>query len=269
MIFYYSGCGDSRWVAQELSRRLEQELFFIPQELKGNCLYTLKGNEPLGFVFPTYAWRPPLIVRQFVQKMRIDSSDRNPYTFMVTTCGDSIGRADKIFVRLLQRSLSLPLQAAYSIIMPETYVNLPGFILDSKQNEESKLALAQTNLPIIADFLKHKDTEINVKRGKTPWLNSSIVAWLFEKLLITDRRFKVEQQCIGCGKCSEVCPADNITMEPLPGQPSSFNTSKVMLKPQWHGRCLSCMACYHYCPTNAIQWGNATKGKGQYHFPEK
>lgn len=269
MIFYYSGCGNSRWVAQELSRRLGQDLFFIPEEINGSCLFTLKDDEPLGFVFPTYAWRPPLIVRRFVQKMKLDGSSHSPYTFMVTTCGDSIGYADKIFARLLRRTLSLQLKAAYSIQMPETYVNLPGFNLDSKQDEYSKLALAQTNLPSIADFIRHKDIETNVVRGKMPCFNSSVMAFLFEKLLITDRRFNVEQQCISCGKCAEVCPVDNITMEPISWKPSSSSSvQKETLRPLWHGHCLSCMACYHYCPTNAIQWGKTTKGKGQYHFPD-
>lgn len=268
MIYYYSGCGDSRWVAQELAKRLGQELLFIPEELKGNCLYTLKGDEPLGFVFPTYAWRPPQIVRQFVQKMRVDSCNRSPYTFMVTTCGDSIGHADKIFARLLLRSLSLTLHAAYGITMPETYINLPGFHLDSKEDEKNKLALARTNLPTIASLLQREVREVNVVRGKMPWLTSSVVAWLFEKLLMTDRRFEVGNLCIGCGTCSKVCPVGNITLEHVAGRPQQQENEDTPSRPQWHGNCLSCMACYHYCPVNAIHWGNATKGKGQYHFPE-
>ena len=38
--------------------------------------------------------------------------------------------------------------------------------------------------------------------------------------------------------------------------------------PQWkhNGKCLSCFACYHHCPTRAIEYGGRTKGKGQYYY---
>jgi Pyruvate/2-oxoacid:ferredoxin oxidoreductase delta subunit/flavodoxin len=261
MIFYYSGCGNSRWVANRLADKMGQILYNIPKELKGSCTYTLKKDEPLGFVFPTYAWRPPQIVRQFIRRLKIDfgvddrdatKSNKKPYVFMVCTCGDSIGYSDKIFRKIL-KSRGLLLNAAFSITMPETYINLPGFQLDDRPSEHQKLELANTNLPLIADFLMHGDEEINVVRGKLPWLTSTVVAWLFEKLLITDRWFHVEDSCVSCGKCVEVCPMENIVLDNG--------------RPRWGGKCQNCMACYHYCPENAIQWGRGTKGKGQYHYP--
>ena len=36
MIFYYSGCGNSRWIAEQLSVRLDEELAFIPNLLQGD-----------------------------------------------------------------------------------------------------------------------------------------------------------------------------------------------------------------------------------------
>lgn len=258
MIFYYSGCGNSRWAAKELSERMHQPLLFIPEEMKGPCLYHLKKDEPLGFVFPIYAWRPPQIVRQFVERMKIEveegAAQTAPYTFMVCTCADSAGYADKIFRRALHRK-GLPLDAAISITMPKTYINLPGFGLDDPQAEHEKRDLAATNMPLIASFLNHGDQEWDITRGKCPWFTSTVEAWFFEHVLISDRPFRVESSCIGCGKCAEVCPVGNITMKEG--------------RPQWHGKCLSCMSCYHYCPENAIQWGRMTKGKGQYHFPEE
>ena len=66
--------------------------------------------------------------------------------------------------------------------------------------------------------------------------------------------------CISCGRCAAVCPLHNITIDkPSPDAPAP--------RPAWHGQCNHCEACYHHCPTNAIQYGKATKGKGQYHHP--
>jgi NAD-dependent dihydropyrimidine dehydrogenase PreA subunit len=37
-------------------------------------------------------------------------------------------------------------------------------------------------------------------------------------------------------------------------------------KPVWlhNGKCMTCYACLHHCPSNAISWGWFTSGKGQY-----
>lgn len=261
MIFYYSGCGNSRWVAKELAARMNQELRFIPEELGGSTTYKLAEAEPLGFVFPIYAWRVPEVVCQFVSRMRLDvENNAKPYVFMACTCGDSIGNADRRFRRLLRRN-GMALDAAISITMPETYVNLPGFDVDEPAKEKQKLALARTNMHSIAAFFQNCDDEENVVRGKVPWLTSTVVGWLFEKLLVTDKRFVADNTCISCGRCQEVCPLKNITLEPVA-------TAGGKLLPMWHGNCISCMACYHYCPQNAIQWGKGTRGKGQYHFPQ-
>ena len=68
----------------------------------------------------------------------------------------------------------------------------------------------------------------------------------------TDETLIISDECIGCGKCVEPCPLKNISLENG--------------HPKWNGHCTMCMACYHYCPVNAIQYGKATEGKGQYYF---
>ena len=74
MIFYYSGCGNSRHVAERLGELLDERLVFIPKALReGQLDYTLQADERVGFVFPIYSWRPPQIVLDFVGKVRLDA----------------------------------------------------------------------------------------------------------------------------------------------------------------------------------------------------
>ena len=50
MIFYFSGTGNTRWVASQLAEALGEDLLSIPDELKKGVLhYVLKDNERLGF----------------------------------------------------------------------------------------------------------------------------------------------------------------------------------------------------------------------------
>ena len=55
MIFYFSGTGNSKWVAQQLAIYLEDKTTFIPSVLDTSD-FSLCENEKIGFVFPIYSW---------------------------------------------------------------------------------------------------------------------------------------------------------------------------------------------------------------------
>lgn len=58
MIFYFSGTGNSRWVAESLGKRLGDAVEDIADVKIEKEEYTLPEGEILGFVFPVYAWAP-------------------------------------------------------------------------------------------------------------------------------------------------------------------------------------------------------------------
>ena len=63
MIFYFSGTGNSKWIANQLSKEQKEELVFIPDALNnGTFEFCLREDEKIGFVFPVYSWAPPEIV---------------------------------------------------------------------------------------------------------------------------------------------------------------------------------------------------------------
>jgi len=68
-----------------------------------------------------------------------------------------------------------------------------------------------------------------------------------------DKKFFADGRCDSCGICAKVCPVDNIKM--LKGKPS------------WNHKCQQCMACLHWCPKEAIQYGKMTRGRRRYHHP--
>ena len=93
MIFYFSGTGNTKWVAQQLAEATGERLCYIPDELKAGVLsYQLKSGERLGFCFPTHGWQPPRIVRDFIRRSAFTwDGSQMPYVFAVTTCGDNMG----------------------------------------------------------------------------------------------------------------------------------------------------------------------------------
>ena len=98
MIFYFSGTGNSRWVARQLA------------ELTGDAAYDiitlaqapdLRGEARIGFVFPVYAWGPPEVMAQFAQKL----TRTQAFAFGVCTCGGDAGLTMKAFSKCYPRDL--------------------------------------------------------------------------------------------------------------------------------------------------------------------
>lgn len=252
MIFYFSGCGNSKFLAESLGERLQQELIFIP---KAEDSYHIAPDEPLGFVFPVYSWAPPRLVVEFLRRVKLTLGGNN-HVFMAVTCGDECGLTDSLFAKALQRHQGLKLNAAYSVQMPETYINLPGFKLDTPENAQRKIDAAKVRIEEIARHIARKEEEVDVVVGGASWIKSHPVRALFNGILISDKPFRLHDNCVGCGICEQCCPVGNIKLDSNG-------------RPVWQHHCVGCMGCYHHCPQNAIHFGKQTIGKGQYFFKPK
>ena len=250
MIFYFSGCGNSRHAAETLAAKLNDTLIFIPEAARNNQYnYTLADGERLGFVFPVYSWAPPKLVLDFIKQLQL--TNKPEYIFFVCTCGDECGQTEKIFRKALQDK-NMNLDSCFSLIMPETYIGMPGFKLDTEENAKKKITGADATLIRNVPRLLNKERFSEISIGSFAWLKSRVINSSFNKFAIDDRKYRSTDKCIGCGKCVETCPLQNITLEDG--------------RPKWNGHCTMCMACYHHCPVNAIQYGKGTEGKGQYYF---
>ena len=251
MIFYYSGCGNSEFIAKSIANALDDRLVFIPEAQRNEQLeYDLTEGEMLGFVYPIYSWRPPHLVDEFVEKMVING--KPSYVWTAVTCGDNVGMTEQIFRKALN-DRGFELNAAYCFKMPNTYVNMMGMTVDKPEVANEKIAKAKDKLPKVIEMIKAKATYSDMIKGGLPRFKSNVIGKSFWKWA-SDKPFFANDSCISCGLCVKVCPLKNITLEDG--------------HPVWHGNCVTCDACYHHCPQHAIQYGTKTKGKGQYYFTE-
>lgn len=250
MIFYFSGCGNSRHMAETLAKGLNETMVFIPEAVRENHYdYSLSEGEKLGFVFPIYAWAPPRLVLDFLKHLSLASKPE--YVYFACTCGDECGHTEKIFRKALQEK-GWELSACFSTKMPETYIGMPGFKLDTEENAKKKLEAADVKINLNLPRLLNKETFTDMNIGHAAWLKSYVINGSFNKFATDDRKYRSTEQCIGCGKCVTACPLQNITLEEG--------------RPKWNRHCTMCMSCYHHCPVNAIQYGKGTEGKGQYYY---
>lgn len=258
MIFYFSGTGNTRWAAEQLAAATNERLLFIPDELQGDCTYTLHADERLGFCFPVHGWQPPHIVRQFIQKLTILTSHLSPstsfYSYALCTCGDSTGLAMTMLAKELSAK-GITLQSCQSLIMPESYVCLPFMYTDTPEREREKIEQAKVDLEKFIEVVVNRRSGYSqLTLGLTPWTFSHVIGAYFNRFMITDRKFTVDaDRCLHCGKCAQVCPVGDIELSELPSWKSDSS-------------CTCCLSCYHYCPVHAINYGRITRKRGQYYF---
>ena len=250
MIFYFSGCGNSKHVAETIASGLNDTLTFIPEAAReGHYDYTLAEGERLGFVFPIYSWAPPRLVLDFVKKLQLKA--KPDYLYFACTCGDNCGLTEKVFRKSVEEK-GWSLSACFSVQMPETYIGMAGFKLDTPENAKLKINKANDLLKRNITRLINKEYFSEMVVGSLAWLKTYLVNPGFNRSATDDSKYHVTEACIHCGKCVDACPLKNITLEEG--------------RPKWHGHCTMCMGCYHHCPVNAIQYSKATAGKGQYYF---
>lgn len=251
MIYYFSGTGNSKWVARMLASILGERLVEIGDAIRsGKFRYELASDESIGWVFPVYSWGPPPVALDFISKWHVNGYKKDKtYCYMVAVCGDDIGLTADIWRKALGYIYG---NAAFSVQMPNNYILLPGFDVDSKDVEREKLERAKSRVEEVAKAILAKSHVTDVVTGSCKWIKSRVIRPFFNAFLMSDRRFKVDADvCTSCGLCAKVCPMKNITMD-----------EKGL--PRWNGNCAMCLGCIHHCPVRAIQYGDITRKRGRY-----
>ncbi len=258
MIIYFSGTGNSRAVARQLSQALHTETV----ELTGPLLtspsdhplsYAPDSRQPIVWVFPVYSWGVPPVVVRFINECVIDGADRAVH-HLVVTCGDDAGLTASQWRRLISNR-GWQTGSATSVIMPNTYVLMKGFDTDPAQLRDEKLAAAPAMTAEAARRIAAGEDDDMIVRGRFPGFKSRVIYPWFKRFAMSPRPFHALDSCILCGKCAACCPTDNIEMKDG--------------RPAWGSDCALCLRCYHTCPVHAVAYGKATHDKGQYLYPVK
>jgi ferredoxin len=255
MIFYFSGTGNSKWVATQLANHFSDALYQIGEYERIAAplapQFELKSDEKIGFVFPIHSWGMPPIVVDFIADMQW-SGYNNQLIYCVMTCGGECGLTKHQFIKVMEAK-GLGCQHIYSVIMPNSYICMKGFDIDPKNVQEQKKQQVNIDLPkIISAIEKDQPIDFYQKGKRFSKIKSTLIYKIFAKYSLTDQAFSSNEECTSCGKCVKVCPVGNIEL---------FDG-----KPVWKGNCTQCLACIHHCPTTAIEYGKSTKNKGRYVF---
>ena len=249
MILYFSGTGNSEYVAKKIAAYISDEVVNLFDKLRLQDYETMTSEKPWVIVAPTYAWQLPHIVRDWLLKTNLEG---NKKIYFVLTCGDSIGNAGVYAEKLCQKKQMIYMGTA-KIVMPENYIAM--FNAPNKKQTVKIIKKAQAHIKVTADIIQAEVFNEIHKPSAMGKLMSGLVNFVFYRFCISAKNFYATEHCISCGKCATVCPYDNIKM--------------VDRKPDWGNECTHCMACICKCPKEAIEYGKKSKGKIRYQFPKK
>ncbi len=240
-IYYYSGTGNSYLVAWQMHQTIENSkiynlLTYGREEIKSKAFV---------IIFPVHMYGVPPVVLEFINKLKVNSE-----TFIYTVCtcagiqGETMYHMDEV---LKERQLHLA--GGYVVKMPRTYI--VEFKVQSKKKQLEILKEMKYKVANIAKEIQGEKQTFRLQKYKlSKWLYRPIYQRKIRDWNKQDSNFWTSSKCVGCGKCTRLCPVGNIELK----------DGKVT----WKNQCLQCFRCVHGCPKEAIEYGKYTMGRRRY-----
>ena len=225
-ICYFSATGNSLYVA----RRIGGKLLSIPQLMRQDEIRI--EDDAIGVVCPCYNVEMPMMVRDFMRKAHLSTD----YFFFIYTYGE--GYAESFaHVKLAAEEAGLKLAYVGAIQMVDNFI--PYFDMQQQIESLKRKDVESQIEKLLDDIAARRTVEVEITT-KTEENMAMYHKRLAEKFLRKDTAlsYTVNDDCIRCGICAKVCPANNITV-----------TDEGV---KFSDHCEVCYACLHNCPKTAI-----------------
>lgn len=265
-IYYFSGTGNSLYVAKELQKRIpDSSLEPIASHLKKDAIET--NGETVGFVFPIHGMTVPIPVKNFIKKIDLRSTK---YIFAIATRGGTKCFAANVIEKILKKK-GKKLDSFFILTIANNDPKLESFEIPTKEEIARIESEIQNRLKTIKKIITNKE---GYREKDTDYVDFPFIKpinLLLERLVLLGVRyaeydglkdyFYSDSKCTGCGICQKVCPSGKIKM--------------VEDKPLWQKniKCYLCYACLNYCPAQSVQIKSSwymksyTEKKGRYPHP--
>lgn len=263
LFLYFSGTGNTDWVARYLARKLGG----LPVEIELRSIErqpaeTLDDFDLLAVGFPIYGCDSPPLFQDYLARLALGQG-RGAFAFC--TKGAYAGGAVRHNLRRLARRRYLPLGGG-SVTMPGSdglaLVGKSSWLARSALNKDfDHLKDADRLAGQIAGILSGLAAGQPLDAFRHP-LRGSTTGNLFDRLwaYLYDlagnyfrTRFWADERCAGCGLCARLCPVGNVELRNGHAH--------------FAGHCVLCMRCIHQCPQEAIQIGKLTLDKFRWRGP--
>jgi ferredoxin len=265
-IYYFSGTGNSLYVAKELQKQIPGScLEPIVRHLKKDALATT--GDTIGFIFPTHGMTVPIPVKNFIKKADLRSAD---YIFAAATRGGTKCFAFDAIKKILKKK-GKRLNSYFTFTMASNDPKLESFEVPTVEEIEKIKSKIQKHVRSIKKIIINKKDHQEKDTSYVSFPFIKPISLILERLVLIGMKyaeyqggkdyFYSDSKCTSCGICQKVCLSGKIKM--IGGRPSWQKNIK----------CYFCYACLNYCPVQSLQikpsWymKSYTKIKGRYPHP--
>ena len=231
---YLSGTGNTKYCIEKLVSLIHSSAKAIPME-SPEAISAIQQNEEIYIGYPTQFSNAPYMVRDFIKK----NADiwKNKKILCIATMGAFSGDGAGCTTRMLKRY--------GATILGGIHIHMPDSVCDSKllkkTMDENRCIIARADKKI-------EKVALQMINGAYPQDGITLVShiigllgqrlWFYKKTKGYSNKLKINNNCIGCGKCVSICPMKNLILR----------NKKVVS----NDRCTMCYRCISLCPQKAI-----------------
>lgn len=244
VIFYFSGTGNTKWVADRMARALSAhgenaESISIEAVSKNDIPALIEAADLIGLAYPIYGSDVPEPMQSFIAALPVQSSQKSIFVF----CTQMMFSGDGAFVfRKTLKSKGYHFAYSEHYAMPNNISMFSWLPLYGKKLHAFCLKFTGKRIDRIAKQIAQSKKHIHVRLGyifgimqRGPYRHALENSNKWRNALGVDKK-----RCIGCERCARMCPVNNIIMR-----------GKT---PEWQGNCILCTRCYNFCPAAAITY---------------
>lgn len=232
---YFSGTGNTKYCIEKFMNYYNEKSQVISIEDK-TVTDEIKRNKDIVLAYPIYYSNLPKIVRDFITFNRELFYNKN--IFIIATMGLFSGDGTGCSARLLQR-YNANIIGGVHLQMPDCVGDVK-FLKKPLQKNKQIINAAEAKIKVTVDSIK-KGTPPNEGLGIFYHLAGLFGQrlWFYNKTLNYTEKLKIDsEKCIGCSKCVNICPMNNLNI-----------TSGIAISGR---KCTMCYRCVNNCPQRAI-----------------
>jgi len=245
LMFYFSGTGNSKYIAELFSRNMNAECHSIEEKTDFGRL--ISSAETIGFCYPVYGSRVPRIMREFAGKYIEHLKGKKIIIFCTQWLFSGDGA--RVFIDIFPKKYFNVIYAEH-FFMPNNVNNLFLLPLADDKKFIKYLVKSEKKIRLVCN---------NIRKGKNKRRGFNYFSrflGLFQGLFLPAWEKKaldlvrIYDECNLCCLCVNVCPMNNFINQ----------NGKIITK----GNCTICYRCINKCPQKAITVFLKTRVKKQY-----
>jgi flavodoxin/NAD-dependent dihydropyrimidine dehydrogenase PreA subunit len=240
LIATFSQTGSTKKIAEQITIGLRTANLDVTHfEITRDAIPDLKEYDIIGIGTPTYFFRPPFIIKDFIKNLK---GLENKASFVFILQGTNQGQCGNwIRKKLIKKgSIDLGYFRCYGADYWIGYIKR-GTMFSPDSPTDQELTLAESFGSIVATRFADHSRKVEIFDPSTHFMyviEQFFVARLFVKIIYT-KAFYIDKTCDKCGICIEKCPENNI-----------YENKKGKLR--WGSECLLCATCELSCPKDSI-----------------